>query len=228
MAWAAAIPAAIGGIASLVGAANANKANEAMAREQMTFQGAMSDTAHRREVYDLKMAGLNPILSANGGASSPSGASAQMQNEIGPAVTTAMEAMRVRKELQQADSNMALQQVQGQAALAGAAKDTASAKVASEQATNTAMQNVILSNEIPSAKQKAINDLKEQQYRTKFMDADQIMMRGEQGLGLINKAKDLVNPLNGVGKKLPKGLDVLKDGSVFKKSTGEIIHERGR
>lgn len=50
--------------------------NAREAKRARIFQADMSNTSHQREVDDLKRAGLNPVLSSNGGAQAYSASSA--------------------------------------------------------------------------------------------------------------------------------------------------------
>ena len=68
------------------------KYNSEEAAKNRSWQEAMSNTAHQREIEDLKKAGLNPVLSVLGGngASTTSGATASSQAPSGAMGSTDM------------------------------------------------------------------------------------------------------------------------------------------
>lgn len=85
-------------------AGQANVFNREEAEKNRKFQSQMSNTAHQRAVKDLQKAGLNPLLAATNGASTPGGAMASantttVENELSGAIASAMDAKRLSLEM---------------------------------------------------------------------------------------------------------------------------------
>lgn len=154
-AWAPVIAAGISAVGSFIGGKKRNEAQIASAREQMDFQKEMSDTAHQREVLDLRAAGLNPILSATGGrgASSPGGAQANIQDVVTPALSTAQQAARLSAEMKNIVFSNKKLKSEDWAIRQGAAESIARQRKSQEETQQLKLYNQMLRNAgIPASK----------------------------------------------------------------------------
>ena len=97
------VGAALGAVGSYLGTTTANKANQAMAQQQMDFQSDMSNTSYQRAVKDMEAAGLSPMLAyQKGGASTPTGATATMENVLGNATSSAIQSASLMQQIRNA------------------------------------------------------------------------------------------------------------------------------
>lgn len=233
------------GAASLIGGAGNNISSARQAEQQRFWAGnqaqinrdygeRMANSAHQREINDLRAAGLNPMLSGMGGSgaatpsgSQPSGAMANTQDIVSPAVSTALEARRLKKEITAVDSQTALntqtaEKAKREAILAGTAN----------KLKKTENDLAMLS--IPKVVSDVNAAIKENQVREKNADFDNSTNKFQNWNNkiispTISSAASLANPFAILKsmKGLQKGTKLYKGTNLKKYNAHDAIRPKG-
>lgn len=178
-----------GGLDGMLSQQATNSQNADMAQSQMDFQAYMSNTSYQRAVADMKAAGLSPMLAYHqGGASTPVGAMATMQN---PATSGAQVAGTYSQIAQNAAN---LENIKADTTLKGAQTHAAEAQAsAAEAAANQSAWSAYYGGE------KASQDIKESSAR---VDSG---MYGASAAESNARAELVNNQATALGKEIEQG-----------------------
>ncbi len=194
--------------------------SEAENQKNRDFQRMMSGTAHQRQMNDMRLAGLNPILSAGAGASTPAGSSIGGSAATSPMAQGSMgsdapSSAAIVKDIM----NLTRQKAQKEVAKIDQETKTSSAIEKVQQAQTKAVNNSAkkLENEAKilehnSKKAKAEGNFYDQHGDT-MMKLHFINTGANTAGSLINT----VNPFKGLQKLLPKGSTKIKNNNLSPK-----------
>lgn len=140
---------------------SANKHAKRQAEQQRSWEERMSNTAHQREVEDLRKAGINPLMTATGGngASTPNSAIAQtfMANEpdIANSAIGGMNASTKKKEQEQGERLIDSTITKNEAEVDNTTRDSLEYKK-----TQEAQRNLLQAEEAEARSRTALNNVR--------------------------------------------------------------------
>lgn len=176
-------PLVAAGAVSAVGGWWANRQRQKEAQKDRNFQEKMSSTSWQRGLADMQAAGVNPALAyAKGGASSPGGAMAGVENITEGAVSSGLHAKRLQEEVKL----IRMQTVK-------ARQDANVAKTASfrniQLERNDEVQNKILTAQLPwaNASAKAVKSFPQSAMLQLILNSGGTQLMGLTGLGAASR-----------------------------------------
>lgn len=205
-----------------------NSANLNAMLVQQEYSTKMSNTAYQRSTADMRAAGINPMMAVQqGGASTPSASAIAAQNTrveseqrgeaLRAAAQSAMEVMRLDRELKQTDSQIELNKAAQATEKTKQDLNMNTAAEVSNRTAKTLYETYQKKAELPAVEAEA--ELRRQRagIDQKFLKYDAGAKRLEQGVGIVGKALDAAKPRLNVN--IPKKSDGRPTG-LFKKKDG--------